>query len=627
MSLNIQHFIQHFENRIRRNDRFSFGSSTGKEPQYPMLVVFLGEEAMKGFPSIASNLFEIWPQYQRELSFIGVSSLHDNIRYCSMQFEENTVKTSDLTSEGVAGVVTSLFGLKNHFQDRSKLFAYYVYDTTSATSVDEYFKWMSILTDTKKALGVDSLDMLDMLIFLLNENFGRRNVANQIRNELSGYYDNYEKNKCNSIFLLSNKRSDHAILEDWNICYRIATSVMLLSNNEDANVSSKFFSKHILTASYSREEKPSEKIGQVIATELVDRVQENFSTVGSLSFDSEATLDKVGLSNDGTFAILDEYVSSVLEKFLPSADQLEYFPRHTMDSSYYVSQLSAKEFNELTMNSWNAYLRQIVNSAKEKIFVDSGIRDSWRKSYKEYLHSKLTTSEVVYLYNYVEELQGKVEQKVMPSQESEVLSAARKTLSYLLSSDPEILNIFYDEIKVQSEKANSFLNEWNALVLSRQNLFSVRDENINSFYSRKVQDFFDHMGHDFNRDIRETRDVQSLVSIIESTLDKIIDGDPVFSAPFEDELESRLNEKQHTADTTQYIRRKLTENELYTYLQVNFRLEEPILSSILIKEGTSLYNNLRNNLTEPRYYYNTGYGGAAEVTVIYEVSKDNLING
>ena len=72
-NLTVQNLILYFESRLRQIDHHVLGNTAGKEPQFPMLAVFIGDDAIKGFSSIASNLFEIWPQYQRELRFIGVT--------------------------------------------------------------------------------------------------------------------------------------------------------------------------------------------------------------------------------------------------------------------------------------------------------------------------------------------------------------------------------------------------------------------------------------------------------------------------------------------------------------------------------------------------------------------------
>ncbi len=627
-NLTIQNLILHFENKLRQIDRHTLGNTAGKEPQFPMLVVFLGDEAIKGFSSIASNLFEIWSKYQRELQFVGVTNKGNSVAYVQLSIEENEAQESQISSDDISNIVTSLFGLKNHFQDRSKLFVYFILDTTSYKSAEEFSTWMDIMQQTKNAFGIESLDILDMLIVLLNENFSRMSIANQVRNKLCSFYDDPKLfSNCTSIFLLSNKRSDHAILEDWNICYRIATSIMVLSNNSDTNISTSLFSRHVLTASYAREEKPSEKIGQVIVTALIDEMTKAFVQREMHLFEDDSISERLGLTRDGTITILDNYAQNVLVPLLPSASQLMLFPRVSMDEYDDVSQLSAREFNSLTMSSWDSYLSQVAHQAQEKVNMDSKIRQNWRKEYLTYLCTQFSTDELIYLSDHIDDVREFISHKRELSQEMQVLSAAKSRLKYMLSSDPKLIDIFLSAIKEQGESARKFLQAWRELLQSRQNIFAIRDDNITAFYERKVRNYFDHYGHELVEEFKKMQDIESLKLFLENSLDKIVDSNPVFSAPFEEELERRLREEALPTDAKQYIRQKLTGEDVRTYLQVNFNFGQPVLSSILIKVGTPLYDNLCSNLAPTTYYYNTGCGNAVEATVIYEVSKENLING
>lgn len=627
-NLTVQNLILYFESRLRQIDHHVLGNTAGKEPQFPMLAVFIGDDAIKGFSSIASNLFEIWPQYQRELRFIGVTRKENSVGYTQLTIEDNEAKSSQISSDDVSNIVTSLFGLKNHFRDRSKLFAYFIMDTTSFKSADEFSIWINIIQQTKNTFGIEALDMLDMLVVLLNENFSRKSIANQIRNKICAYYDNSKLlSDCASIFLLSNKRNDHAILEDWNICYRIIASIIALSNNSDVNVSTSLFSKSVLTASYAREEKPSEKIGQVIVTELVDEMEKSFTQRELHLFDDDYISERLGLTRNGTITILDNYAQSTLIPLLPSVSQLTLFPRVSMDEYDDVSQLSTKEFNALTMNSWDSYLSLVAQQAQKRINMDSKIRQNWHKEYMSYLCTKFSTDELIYLSDHIDDVRELISHKREPSQEVQILSAAKSELKYMLSSDPQLIDIFISAIKEQGEHARKFVRTWQELLQSRQNIFAIRDDNIVAFYERKVRNYFDHHGHELTEEFKKMQDVESLKLFLEGALDKIVDSDPIFSAPFEEELERRLREEALPTDAKQYIRQKLTGEDVRTYLQVNFNFGQPVLSSILIKVGTSLYNNLYSNLAPTTYYYNTGCGNAAESIVVYEVSKENLING
>ena len=150
---------------------------------------------------------------------------------------------------------------------------------------------------------------------------------------------------------------------------------------------------------------------------------------------------------------------------------------------------------------------------------------------------------------------------------------------------------------------------------------------MSAFYERKIRNFIDRRGNEIFTAFAAIHNTQELIEFLQGTVEDIIDSDEVFSAAFEDELERRLNEDALPTDAKQYIRKKLTGSGVYTYLQTNFALGEPIVSSILIKIGTPLYKNLYSNLAPSTYYYNTGSSSAAEALVIYEVSRENLVNG
>ncbi len=400
-----------------------------------------------------------------------------------------------------------------------------------------------------------------------------------------------------------------------------------MSNNSEANVSASLFSKSVLTASYAREEKPSEKIGQVIVTALIDEMTKSFVHREMHLFEDDSISERLGLTNNGTITILDNYAQNVLVPLLPSASDLMLFPRVSMDRYDDVSQLSAREFNSLTMSSWDSYLSQVAHQAQEKVNMDSKIRQNWRKEYLIYLCTQFSTDELIYLSDHIDDIREIINRKREPSQEMQVLNAAKSRLKYMLSSDPKLVDIFLSAIKEQGENARKFSQAWHELLQSRQNIFAIRDDNITAFYERKVRNYFDHYGHELAEEFKKLQDTESLKLFLENSLDKIVDSNPVFSAPFEEELERRLREDALPTDAKQYIRQKLTGEDVHTYLQVNFNFGQPMLSSILIKVGTPLYDNLYSNLSPTTYYYNTGCGNAAEAIVVYEVNRENLING
>ena len=82
-TLNMHNLIHHFEERLRQIDRLNLGDETGKEPQFPQLVIYLGKDASNAHAAVSSNLLQTWPQYQDELKFLCVQKT-DNLAYFEM---------------------------------------------------------------------------------------------------------------------------------------------------------------------------------------------------------------------------------------------------------------------------------------------------------------------------------------------------------------------------------------------------------------------------------------------------------------------------------------------------------------------------------------------------------------
>ena len=624
-TLNMHSLIHHFEERLRQIDRQNLGDVTGKEPHFPQLVVYLGKDASDAHMAVSTNLLQIWPQYQDELKFLCIQKM-DGITYFEIPVgsEQGVV----LSENGVREMASALFGTRMHFADRSKLLVYFILDTTSMQSLDDFLSWLPVLHTVKALLCPDSTDLLNMLCLLLNENLTRQKTAAKIRNYLSCFYTNEEMRKTvNNVLLLSNRRNDNAILEDWEIGYKIISATIALSNNEETRITTNIFCNSVLTASYAREEKPISQIGQVVVGKFLLSLAENAPHTDPKLMDDPKLAEKLGLTKNGTFAILDQYAQANLYALLPSEEQLELFPRRDANAQVQMSMLSANAFNEFTMGAWNQYLEEMIRTAKEKLEMNSALRQKWGDAYRKFLADTFKKEEILYLADHIDDVVEIMSNTRLPSGDAQVLIAAREQLKYMLSSDETFIRIFVSALQQQGRIVSEFAQAWNSLLQSRRQVFGVRDANMSAFYERKIRNFMDRRGTEIFTAFAAIHNTQELIEFLQGTVEDIIDSDEVFSAAFEDELERRLNEDALPTDAKQYIRKKLTGSGVYTYLQTNFALGEPIVSSILIKIGTPLYKNLYSNLAPSTYYYNTGSSSAAEALVIYEVSRENLVNG
>ncbi len=619
----IQDLIEHFEKKVQQISRYNSETAVGNEPNYPMMVIYLGDEAMKGYINIFRNISEVWPQYQEEIKFIGVENTANTESYYHLKNTDNFMEKNKITEQQIIELASSLFGLKNHFKDRNRLLIYYILDTTNIIDINKYKEFLKILERIRKIFENQETDILDMLIIFLNETLQNQKIARQIRNQLC----NQENSKCKSTFILSNKRSDNVIIEDWNLCYRIVACIIFLSNNSDVKIIQIMFGRMLLTASYAREEKPSYEIGQVIVKDLIKRLNKAYEEKSVKLLDDTDILKRLGITKEGTFEIMDEYVYNSLVSMLPSDKQLELFPRKSLNGHIKLSSLSINEFNSITMDALESYLKLIVEQVKEKVSVNTSMKQLWKDKYARLLQINFTVNERIYLYEHINEVKEKMTCPFKLSKESNILLSTITNLKYMLSSEGKLVDIFLDVIIEEGKKALNILDFWKSLLESGRNIFLIHDQNIIKFYEYKVRDYFDYHNSELMEKFRQIPDVEMLKQFLLKTLDQIVDSDNIFSDPFEIELDQRINgEGVLTVDAKQYILQKLTSENAYSYLQVNFSYGNPLISAILLKVGTLLYENLYNNLDSDTYYYDTGCANAAEAINIYEITYQNLIN-
>jgi hypothetical protein len=614
-NLSVNQLIQYFEARLRQKDRRG-AETAGSEPQFPQVIFYLGDRAAALHGTLSRELFRLWPQYREELCFLGVHAPEEDGLF--EMGEDGTAE--ELDAEQLQRRISGLFGLETHFRDRSKLLVYYILDTTDLVSGEEFDQWLACADRMGELMVVDRMSML---VVLLNEDLGNGEAAGKIRGRLSGLCAG---GAGRDVFLLSNRRSDHVILESWELECQILADLIALSNNRDTRVTLTLFSGGVKTVSYAREEKPSADIGQVIVRGLIDRLNESREGPGNHESQGRELPERLGVTRAGTVELLDRYVEETLLAKLPSAQQLAAFPREDDADHGALAEMSAAEFNRFTMGSWNCYLRRIGDEAAQAVLKDQTLRETWRQAYRELLLSRFTADELAALGGRLREVGSLYGETRAPSEEARVLSAAASALKHRLSSDPEITQMLVQTVGEESQSAAEFTRIWTELLQSCAALFRVRDRNLETFYARKARDYFDRRGAEQMTAFRELHSPGELRDFLTRMMDELIDGEPVLTAPFESELERRLEGEAMPIDAKTYIRQKLTGEGISTYLRVNFALSNPIFSAMLVKRGTPLYANLAANLDETTYYYDTGCGERAESLAVYQLEAGNLLN-
>lgn len=619
--IEVNSFIQYFNEKLRQTNGEGAGAFLGTGPKYPMAVVYLGEASAKVHGKVSSMLNRIWPPYKKELYFLGVRQDKSMFRPSA----EGTVKA--YAEENMKADINYLFGTSTHFASRDRMSVYFILETTDISTGEELQKWNEIMKWTMEQIKVEGQQ--PMLFVLLNEDFEHIKEAKLIRNEIGEHvYGGKASLAADSVFLISNRRNDNAIISDWYQCSRILTDLIVLSNGFDGTITQQLYSASVKTAGYSLVEKPSEEIAQVVVTSLIQHLnQYRKKTDASEILEDGQLAEKLGITREGSITLLDEYCERELLALLPTEEQLEVFPRNTDEDLMAVSQMSESDFNDLTMNAWDAYLEKIIEKSEKMISEGAKQKEVWKKEYNSQLEQCFSADELITLADSEATVRKKFKTMREPGSNDRVLDAAKNKLRYKLSANDKIIDFFINVAKEEGERGRQLIKEWNNLVNSLSQLFQVEDTNLCQFYERKVQHFFDNNGSTLGKQFNSMGSTQKLEQFMQECMDMLLQSDQIFRAPFEEELQKRLDSTAGPEDDAKaYIRSHLTGDKVKTYLRVVFALEITDISVILLKSGTDLHRSLIDKLPDTTYYYNTGSSDAAEALVVYQVEAFNLVS-
>ncbi len=608
--ITVAELLRHFEEKMHQIEYHRYEGTQHKEPKYPMVLLFFGEEAIKGFRNVISRLHTIWPSYANDILSIGVRRQNNEAEYLHLSFYDNDEVIKPITKFEAGQKVSALFGERSPFVDKSSLLDFSIVNTTDFKSADEFSDFMEFVNNARTGVIDKSVTSSDLLFVLLNENIGEnRVIAKGIKNRMIQVAAPYT-----STLLFSNHRDDETMMENWYSCNRMIAATVALVNNADTQVMSALFNRRIYSAAYACEEKPIEQIGLTVIKELIERLsREKFGLDENLLKD-RTTFEKLGISREGTFVLLDDYAQEELYGMLPDSEKLALFPRNVREDKVAIDDMTENQFNTLTMNCWQSLLNGLLKKAREKVERESAER--FKKRYSDSLFGKFSISELIWLKEHVEDVRESLTETKVPLSDVPVLSAAKGKLRYVLA-ETKLPEAFLDAIRERGEDADEFLHEWNNFIKESVSIRSVKDENIESFYDRKVRDFFDRNEVKIMDEFRHIQNMGELKNVLFGIVDRIIESDQVFSVSFEDEMETRLQEEALPSNAKQYIRQKLTGENLPLYFSKLFDCGRPVACGILVKTDTQLYANLREHIIDSVCYYDTGSSESAEAINYY----------
>lgn len=602
--------IRFFEGRITEREQRGFAAGTGNRPYAPLLVAYLGE-ASRRHAALKQAVSRLWPQYCDEICFLALGGV-ENKYSRPAEGDEGSV---ELAANQVSGAITALFGAETHFENPGCLNVCFVMQTDEFSHVADYERWVDRIRQFRRKLW--DIEARAVLVVLLNEDFvGRhRSVAQEIRKRLGAYSSGDSAlPPVNSVYLLSNRRSDNAILGSWDDCSHIIASILATSNSRDIRVGQDE-DRRVYTVGYAREEKPLHSIAQVVVHRVIDALTDAMG--GDEPRMDSGVFNRLGITEQGTLRLLDDEADRL------DLPELERFPRRDkIERDVYA--LSADSFDELTMGSWRAYLEALLENALKRARrdADSG---ALRRRFEAALAGAFGVGELLSLYRREASIREILRPR-KPSQGENALSYARAYLRYRFSSDEALVAAFWQAIRRLGGEAEQAAAFWNELVESKRNDFADADDSVVGFYSHVCRSYFDRHGDSLRKRAREAHSSAGQRKLVRDVLCGVIEGDGIFRAGFEEELKTRMAFVGRELDVRSYIQSRLTGESVRIYLRPASALDAPRHSILLLNTDSALKRELERTLADEKYeYYNTGSGATAEALNIYALSTAHLV--
>ena len=640
--MTVQELTRQFSERLRRADSQSAVNGPHTGPCYPMMVLTLGGGTRRLNHVIQYGLRQLWPPYCDDIAFVDTERAPDGPVFTNPGRHTgelppagpDTGKSVPLTAAELGGMTAELFRVGTHFSRANRILLYALLDTAEFQSADELGFWLDALDTFRRSID-NVTPVLTMLSVLFREDSRTaREQAEQIRARLGECLDT--RAEMPSLMLVSNRRSDSLIDRDGALCRRLVTALIAVSNNQDAQVVQELFRPGaVMTAGYARAEKPVDDISRICVDHLLDELN-GFapSGVGDLfGHDRERTRERLGLSEDGTFLVLDDEIERNLPRFVPGGDELREllraFPLGAPDvaeSDALCTETSSARIDALTFGAWNCYLERAVDDARD------GMRDrvsdirNWRRSYADFLRRSFHAKELVELSEHPERVRELAEPVNHLSADTSIRETAAQRLKYLLSSDADIREGLFAEVGDAGARAVEFLRAWDELMRTRSQIPEAHgdDEAFIHYYARNLRAFFDSRQAELREKFQTIPDVEGMTDFFREVMDSIFENRTlrgVFAATFED------------VGAIQIEQTRATLTGAPVYFCTGFSLDTPFLSFVLLnideRAPDTLYRTLRDSLPDPEKtrFYQTGRGSAAESLNIFRLERFHLWSG
>jgi len=390
------------------------------------------------------------------------------------------------------------------------------------------------------------------------------------------------------------------------------------------------YSRGLKCVSFSRVSKPMDDISLVIIQNFLRNLRDNNIRKPLTGITSEKKLKELaGISDEGVFKCIEEYVKSHESQYEVTEEILEYFPRKYMNAAD-ISRLSYEEADDLTMGTVSGYISGLVDKVLS-MFESQGVPELLA-NYKNYINKSCKSKEELL------ELKDNIETVKRLSSENNnrfigntgVIDVVSKRLTYELSDNRSLREKLFAIIEDEARKSQSFDRSFEELINALDEIRNVNDDSIKYMYGKIAERYiYDNMDT-INEEFRKLRSDEEFYIFAKRHIEEIIKSHDIFGLNFEDELRERLNKNDDTTYIDNWLYSRLTSiDEVPVYLKSTFGTFNPLGSIFSLRTDTRLSDHIRKLLTgtdKTTYYYNTRSNSYAIAMEIFRVEASNIIS-
>ncbi len=610
----IHRLNQYFIEQMREKSYAMMPAAVSSVPNYPACVVYLTPSAKERHEQLIQCLRRIWRG--------GVNDL-----CCYETVLENggcRISRADGGRINLLAEIQRMFSTQTKFHSRSGMNIYCVLDSADIKDIRDFAGCINMACYFKQCAKIKNSSLF--LLLILDESLLMQQYANQIRAWMRGQYQNLLKH-LTSVCLISNRCGDGTTLDSYQTTLAAANAI-LLTNTHNEGVAARmqaFRTARFFTLAHSSLQKPVDEIGWVALKNIVERLCAMNAPVQT---DKAKLAELLHLSPDGCFTTLEPWEK---QRFgaLPSAQELELFPRREPYDGVSLTDLSYAEFDKLTMGSMEGFLEAYRADSAGAEFISQAAA-----SYQAQLSAELPISVLAGLSESAVHTLFFETHAAAAYQQSPVLTAL-KWIVHKQCSDM-VRTAFYEAVCnliVQAKKQVVFYKNLQAQLLSDYGFIHF-SPNVEQYYGVITQRYLDAaaVGQEQNLKCFQNAllDESQIEENLKRVLDELISSNESFYTAFDEEMRMRIGKADY-ATVAAAVQNKLLGHgsgnnacwntpyplsPFYRAILMNLSLDEK--GSLLTQQLKSMFQG--QNVE----YFNTGNSDAVESVTVFLIEPAHL---